>query len=221
MLDFAASGTHERLDDRPGRRDTTLWPSPSGLCQGRPPRHGASFGLVATEPASQHDLRLRSGGSPRHRLHSVMAAPAGYLVLSSPLGLMTLASERSFHGLLVDYLSHYFPLMLPAVLVVLPWLVGGLAPTPAAPNYAGDLVFATISFWVWAITTNSHSETLVRGSGRHRGTKAERKKEFLVLLIFLFIAIAIYIATHHLGDFPGLVLSIFSFAFPVLILGLP
>lgn len=123
---------------------------------------------------------------------------------------------------LVRWSRHLFPILLPGLLVVISWCVHGLAgDNNPRPNYAADIAFAAISFWIWAVTTNTHNGFLVTGSGMRKGSDTERRNEVPFLLTCGLLTCVLYLLSHLLAPPVAFPLSVVSIGIPVIALGSP
>jgi uncharacterized membrane protein len=84
-----------------------------------------------------------------------------------------------------------------------------------------EVVFGMLSFWLWAITTNVHSERLARTNGRNQGTKDERKKEHNFILFMTVITLLIYMvcSVDGINMFFRFIAAALAFYLPIFFLG--
>ena len=140
-------------------------------------------------------------------------------------------SERWTRENLYRWTGHYSPLWLAIIPAGLKLYcsappaktqpVGGLA-YPQTASISGELIFALLGFWIWAVVTNAHAHRLVRTGGRQSGTQKERGDEFLVVLLLVFFTIAAYILTvRPFIHVPPLYPFIMAVMFPVALLWKP
>jgi uncharacterized membrane protein len=126
------------------------------------------------------------------------------------------------------YISHYLPLWLAVLLVIVPILLGNLLPGSEAhqgrrPRWTADVVLGLLSFWLWAMVTNAHDNRLVRSSGQLQATdKKERSLEFAAILFFAFLTVISYLVCLQdiAAEFVYMALAV-NLTFPIIVLGVP
>jgi hypothetical protein len=147
-----------------------------------------------------------------------------------------------------NWIGHYMPLWLILLLAPCPWVAylversasehptsvnSEATPDPSLqerhcqPNIWADLSLAILAFWLWAMTTNSHSGCSVRSSGEKkfpatRAAKDEKKREFSKILLFSILTALAYFCclAPSLKPYNGLG-AVFCAILPILVLGFP
>jgi uncharacterized membrane protein len=134
-----------------------------------------------------------------------------------------------------NWIGHYMPLWSVLLLIPFPWLASlisasarSLSPSnSSAPNWFADILFALLSFWLWAFTTNAHSRCFVSTSGARKAKASQsdenaRKREFERILLYSVLTSIAYLVT--LAPLPfaaGGMCATISLIFPALVLRSP
>lgn len=127
-----------------------------------------------------------------------------------------------------SWVSHYLPAWTAVFLVVMPTLFGNIVRSQNVANsegrkWLGDVCLGMLSFWMWALVTNSHDGRLVRSSGRRAARDArQRREELAVILLLLALTMTFYVLCNL--NFPTWAMCGFamvSILLPATVLGIP